>query len=153
MLSTLQNLPFPIIPLWAVAIAILLIYVPMVWVAWERFRLGYNLSAPRTMFDQLPPYAQRAFWAHQNAVETFAPFAAAAVIAFVTGPHPQLAWGQLGGDVWIAGLSGGFLLARLGHSLFYMIDWPYARSFSFLLGGICTAGILWISLREWIPWA
>jgi len=34
-------------------------------------RVGLNLAAPRTMFDKLPPYAQRANWAHQNSFEAF----------------------------------------------------------------------------------
>jgi len=52
------------------AAAAVLIYLPFVVVAYARMRVGLNLAAP-TMFDKLPPYAQRANWAHQNSLEAF----------------------------------------------------------------------------------
>ncbi len=109
-------------------------------------QLGYDYHKPRAMFDQLPPYAQRATWAHQNGFETFGPFAAAALIAYVTGPHEGLLYQGLSGDQWISILGIVFLIARLLYALFYIIDFPYARSFSYVLGATCTLGLLAISL-------
>ena len=51
------------------------------------------LAAPRAVFDRLPPYAQRATWAHQNAFEAFMLFAAAALMAYVTGVDQSVAVG------------------------------------------------------------
>ncbi|NEP36695.1 MULTISPECIES: MAPEG family protein [Moorena] len=55
--------------LYCIVGATVLIYLPFLVVGYSRFKLGYDQSAPRAMFDQLPPYAQRATWAHQNSFE------------------------------------------------------------------------------------
>ena len=56
--------------LYSIAAAAMLIYLPFVLVAYARASLGYEaLSNPRTVFDKLPTYAQRATWAHQNSFE------------------------------------------------------------------------------------
>lgn len=141
-----ETFPLRLIPLLCVAAAMLLIYIPFGVVGWARFQLGYDYSAPRTMFDKLPPYAQRAVWAHQNGFETFAPFAAAALIAYITGPHLQIVTEGWTGDALIAGLGISFLMARLLYSLCYIFDLPIARSACYVVSISCTAGILWFSL-------
>ncbi|MBE9106271.1 MAPEG family protein, partial [Nostoc cf. edaphicum LEGE 07299] len=74
-----------IIFLYSIAAAAVLIYVPFLLVADVRVRIGYEMfSTPRALFDQLPPYTQRATWAHQNTFEAFMIFAAAALMAYVT---------------------------------------------------------------------
>ena len=84
--------------LYAIAAAAVLIYLPFLVVGYARMRVGYDTSAPRAMFDKLPPYAQRATWAHQNSFEAFMVFVAAALMAFLRYPavareyrsaHPQ----------------------------------------------------------------
>lgn len=141
-----ETFPLRLIPLLCVAAAMLLIYIPFGVVGWARFQLGYDYSAPRTMFEKLPPYAQRATWAHQNGFETFAPFAAASLIAYVTGPHLQIVTEALTGDALIAGLGIGFLIARLLYSLCYILNLPIGRSACYVVSISCTAGILWFSL-------
>jgi len=60
-----SQLPAEAIFLYCIAAAALLIYLPFcLWFA--RVRVGFDLAAPRAMFDKLPLYAQRATWAHQN---------------------------------------------------------------------------------------
>jgi uncharacterized MAPEG superfamily protein len=65
---------------------------------------------PRAMFDKLPPYAQRATWAHQNSFETFMIFAAAALMAYVTGQDSKAAV--------TAAIT--FVVARLLYSVFIL---------------------------------
>ena len=61
-----------IIFLYSIAAAAVLIYLPFLVVAYARARIGYEMfSTPRAMFEKLPPYAQRATWAHQNTFEAF----------------------------------------------------------------------------------
>lgn len=83
-----------IIFLYSIAAAAVLIYVPFFLVAYARMRMGYEtFSTPRAMFDKLPPYAQPATWAHQNTFEAFMIFAAAALMAYVTGVNSSTATG------------------------------------------------------------
>jgi hypothetical protein len=80
-----MNLQDSAILLYCIAAAAALIYLPFMVVGYARVSVGYDMGAPRAMFDKLPPYAQRATWAHQNSFETFMIFAAAALMAYVTG--------------------------------------------------------------------
>ncbi|NJK38856.1 MAG: MAPEG family protein [Oscillatoriales cyanobacterium RM2_1_1] len=121
----------------AIALATVLIYVPFTLVAYNRFALGYDLSAPRSMFDKLPPYAQRAMWAHQNALETFAPFVAAAILAYLIQPE---------NSAWVVGSAVAFVVARLLYSIFYIADLPLLRSLMFGIGSISTGTLLILSL-------
>ncbi|NJK28581.1 MAG: MAPEG family protein, partial [Coleofasciculaceae cyanobacterium SM2_3_26] len=68
----------------AIAAAAVTIYVPFLAVAYGRFQVGYDTAAPRALFDKLPPYAQRASWAHQNSFEAFIVFTPAALMAYIT---------------------------------------------------------------------
>ena len=69
-MNLLQLAP-SVIFLYCIAITAVLIYLPFLLVAYARLKVGYDIAAPRTMFDKLPPYAQRATWAHQNSFEAF----------------------------------------------------------------------------------
>lgn len=120
----------------AIAMAVVLIYVPFLVVAYGRLQMGYDMSAPRAMFDKLPPFAQRATWAHQNSFETFIVFAAAALTAYITGQDSQLA----------AGSAIAFVIARLFYSIFYILDVPLLRSLMFAVGSTCSAILLILSL-------
>ncbi|MGD1902137.1 MAG: MAPEG family protein [Geitlerinemataceae cyanobacterium] len=114
--------------LYAVAAAAFAIYVPYLLVAYGRLISDFDLAAPRAMFDRLPPYAQRATWAHQNSFETFMPFAAAAIIAYVTGvtsPYAEYA-------------AIAFVVARLLFSTFYVLNVPPLRSLMFGVGSAST---------------
>ncbi|MFQ3614849.1 MAG: MAPEG family protein [Cyanobacteriota bacterium] len=142
----LQNLPLEAIPLFSVAAAMFLVYLPMGVVGYARARVGYNISAPRAMFDRLPPYGQRATWAHENGFETFGMFAAAALIAYVTGTHSDPWYFGLTGAEGVAVLCGVFLVARLFYNLCYIADIPIGRSLCFLAGSLSTLGLLLISL-------
>ncbi|MGH7998828.1 MAG: MAPEG family protein [Brasilonema sp.] len=124
--------------LYSIAAAAILIYVPFLVVAYARARVGYDTSAPRAMFDKLPPYAQRATWAHQNSFEAFMIFAAAALMAYVTGVSSPLAVGAV-----IA-----FVIARLLYSTFYILNIPVLRSLMFGIGSVGSATLIILSVIQ-----
>lgn len=128
-----MNLQDSAILLYCVATAAALIYLPFLVVAYARVKVGYDIGAPRAMFDKLPPYAQRATWAHQNSFETFTVFAVAALMAYVTGQNLPLATGS----------AIAFVISRLFYLAFYIFNIPLARSLMFGIGSACS-GILFI---------
>ncbi|BAZ24343.1 hypothetical protein NIES4073_52380 [Kalymmatonema gypsitolerans NIES-4073] len=127
-----------IIFLYSIAAAVVLIYLPFLVVGYARARVGYDMSAPRAMFDKLPAYAQRATWAHQNSFEAFMIFAAAALMAYVTGVNSPLAIGAV-----IA-----FLVARLLYSIFYILNIPVLRSLMFAVGSLGYAVLIVLSIIQ-----
>lgn len=134
MLISVSQLTVPVLFLYCIAVAFLLIYVPFLAVAYARLSLGYDYFAPRAMFDKLPPYAQRATWAHQNSFETFMIFAVAALMAYATGVNSEIgAWAAL-----------SFITARLFYSVFYILNIPILRSLMYAIGlaGSCTLFVL-----------
>lgn len=131
-----MNLQDSVILLYCIVAAAALIYLPFLVVASGRVQVGYDLSAPRAMFDKLPPYAQRATWAHQNSFEAFMIFTAAALMAYVTGQNSSLA----------VGAAIAFLIARSLYSVFYILDIPLARSLMYAIGSACSATLFVLSL-------
>ncbi|RCJ19939.1 MAPEG family protein [Nostoc sp. ATCC 43529] len=127
-----------IIFLYSIAAAAVLIYVPFLVVAYARVRVGYDLSAPRAMFDKLPPYAQRATWAHQNSFEAFMVFAAAAFMAYVTGVNSSTA----------ATAAIAFVAARFLYSIFYILNIPLLRSLMFGIGSLSSAILIFLSIIQ-----
>ena len=133
-----SQLPVSVLFLYCIAIAFLLIYVPFLVVAYARVSIGYDYYAPRTMFEKLPAYAQRATWAHQNSFETFPIFAAAALMAYVTGVNSSLAaWAAL-----------SFITARLLYSVFYISNIPLLRSLMYAIGLGCSCTLFVLSIIQ-----
>ncbi|MDF0556119.1 MAPEG family protein [Kamptonema sp. UHCC 0994] len=131
-----MQLPVSTILLDSIAAGAVLVYAPYLVVAYGRLQVGYDLNAPRAMFDKLPAYAQRATWAHQNSFETFVVFAAAALMAYATGQNSdQAGWAAL-----------VFVITRLLFSVFYILNVPLARSLMFGIGSFCTATLFILSL-------
>jgi uncharacterized MAPEG superfamily protein len=122
--------------LYSIAAAAVLIYLPFLVVGYARMRVGYDQSAPRAMFDKLPPYAQRATWAHQNSFEGFMIFAAAALMAYVTGVNSPIAV--------IA--ASAFVAARLLYSIFYILNIPLLRSLMFAVGSLSWGTLMYLSI-------
>ncbi|MEH2296483.1 MAPEG family protein [Nostoc sp.] len=128
-----------IIFLYSIAAAAVLIYVPFLLVAYARARIGYEMfSTPRAMFDKLPPYAQRATWAHQNTFEAFMVFAAAALMAYVTGVNSSTAQ--------VAAIA--FVVARLLYSIFYILNISPLRSLMFGIGTVSSAILMFLSIIQ-----
>ena len=134
----LSQLPADAVFIYCLAAAAVLIYLPFLLVGYARVQVGYDIAAPRAMFDKLPPYAQRATWAHQNAFEAFMIFSAAALSAYVTGVNSPLA----------VGAAIAFVGARLFHSVFYIANVPLARSLMFAVGSLCSGTLIVLSLLQ-----
>lgn len=124
--------------LYSIALAAILVYLPFLVVAYGRFQVGYDTAAPRALFDKLPPYAQRATWAHQNAFESFTLFAAAALMAYVSGVNSAIA----------AGAALVYLTARSFYPVFYILNIPILRSAMFALGTLSIATLMGLSLMQ-----
>ena len=122
--------------LYCIAAAAVLIYLPFLVVGYARMSVGYDTKAPRAMFDKLPAYAQRATWAHQNSFETFMLFAAAALMAYITGQNSSLA----------IGAAIAFVIARSLYSVFYILNIPIGRSLMFAIGSLSTTILFVLSL-------
>ncbi|MBW4567721.1 MAG: MAPEG family protein [Tolypothrix carrinoi HA7290-LM1] len=124
--------------LYSIAAAAVLIYLPFLVVGYARMRVGYDQSAPRAMFDKLPPYGQRATWAHQNSFEGFMIFAAAALMAYVTGVNSPIAV--------VAAIA--FVAARLLYSIFYILNIPLMRSLMFAVGSLSWGTLFALSIIQ-----
>ncbi len=133
-----MNLSVNAILLYAIVGAVILTYAPFVVVGFARAKIGYDTSAPRAMFDKLPPYAQRATWAHQNCFEALIIFSAAALMAYVTGVE----------STWASIAAIAFLVSRLFYSVFYILDIPLARSLMFGIGSLASYTLFGLSLFE-----
>jgi uncharacterized MAPEG superfamily protein len=125
--------------LYAIAAAGALIYLPFLLVAYARVQIGFEaMSTPRAMFDKLPPYAQKATWAHQNSFEAFILFAPAALMAYITGVNSPVAT--------IAAFA--FLVARLLYSIFYILNIPLLRSLMFGISSLSSATLIVLSIIQ-----
>ncbi len=124
--------------LYAIAAAAVLVYLPFLLVGYGRLQAGYDISAPRAMFDKLPSYAQRATWAHQNSFESFGLFAVAALMAYVTQLDSASA----------AYASIAYLIARLLYSVFYILNLPLLRSLMFAVGSVAIGSLILQSLAQ-----
>ena len=133
-----SQLPTSTIFLYCIAAAALLIYLPFLVVSYARVRVGFDIAAPRAMFDKLPPYAQRGTWAHQNSFEAFMIFAAAALMAYVTGLDSTVAIG--------AALT--FVVARILYSVFYIANVPLVRSLMWAIGTGCSGILIVLSVLQ-----
>jgi uncharacterized MAPEG superfamily protein len=114
---------------WCVVFAV---FLPIIWVGVAKVNgSGYDNTKPRVWLADLDGVGQRANWAQQNAYEAFPPFAAAVIIAHLTN-SPQLI---------VDLLAGTFLLLRVAHGIFYILDKSTLRSFTWLAGFGCTVAL------------
>lgn len=134
----ISQLPPSSVFLYCIAAATVLIYLPFLVVAYARAKVGYDIAAPRAMFDKLPPYAQRATWAHQNSFEAFMVFAAAGLMAYVTHLN----------STWAVGAAIAFIIARLLYCVFYIGNIPLGRSLMFAVGNLCSGTLIVLSLVQ-----
>ncbi|ERN40336.1 putative membrane protein [Rubidibacter lacunae KORDI 51-2] len=138
--AVVHNLPIPLpaLLLYSIVGAVLLVYLPYGLVAFGRFQVGYDARAPRTMFDKLPAYAQRATWAHQNGFESLTIYVPAALMAYVTHVDSSLAA--------IAAI--GYLGARLLYPLGYVANLPILRSLAYAIGVTGIVVLFALSLQR-----
>lgn len=130
--------PVSTLLLYCIVAAAVLVYLPFLLVAFARLQVGYDMAAPRAMFDKLPAYAQRATWAHQNSFESFMLFAAAALMAYVTQVDSTTAKGAV----------FAYIVARLLYSVFYVLNVPLLRSLMFAVGSAAIGTLMVLSLQQ-----
>lgn len=119
---------------WCVLIGLIL---PIVWVGFAKF-FGpkkmpiENNKNPREYLANLEGMQKRADWAQQNAFEAFPAFAAAVIIAHVTGGAAQATINTLA-VIWV--------IARLAHGGCYLADKSSLRSLCYFVGMGCVVGL------------
>lgn len=92
---------------------------------------GFDNSKPRESLAAATGWRKRADWAQQNALENFAPFAAAVIIGHLAG----LAQGTLDQ------LALAFVALRVLHAVFYIANQATLRSLSYVGGLACIIAI------------
>ena len=86
---------------------------------------------PRLYAETLTGARRRADWAQRNHFEVFPIFAAAVIIASLSGaPHPTVNW-----------IAGIFVLARALYSFAYITDRATLRSVLFVVAALCIVGL------------
>lgn len=111
---------------WCVLVAALLPYVPLGLAT--RF---LDPETPRKNVPNLEGLPAHAYGAHLNAVEAFAPFAAAVIISHIVE----------GASATVNGLAALFILARLAHLAFYVTDRQLLRTTAFFVGLVTVIAI------------
>ena len=133
-----MNLSVSAVLLYSIVGAVILVYAPFLVVGWGRLQAGYDQSAPRAIFDKLPPYAQRATWAHQNGFEALTIYGLAALMAYATGVDSD--WAK------IAAIA--FLVARSLYPVFYILNIPIGRSLMFAIGSLSGWTLFALSILQ-----
>jgi uncharacterized MAPEG superfamily protein len=120
------------IHLWCVAAAWLLVYSSKVPVAVAMQQAGgYDNRHPRRQQAELTGWGARSVAAHLNGFETFAPFAAAVLLAHVAGARTSLV------DV----LAVVFVASRAIYVPCYIADLATLRSIVWTIGIVATLGL------------
>lgn len=109
--------------------------IPYLFVAYAKSTSAYLLrggnKAPRNYGEELSGPRKRAYWAHLNGFEAFPPFAAAVIIASLTGKE----------SFTLDLLAISFVVCRLLHGVFYTLDWDRLRSLAWFGGVACTVAL------------
>ncbi|WP_228040950.1 MAPEG family protein [Nodosilinea sp. LEGE 07088] len=122
----------------SIGLAALLVYLPFFAVGYGRFAVGYDQAAPRAMLNKLPPYAQRATWAHENAFESIILYAPAALMAYITQQQSAVALGA----------AIAYLIARTLYPVAYILNVPIGRSLMFGIANLSTFTLYFLSCRS-----
>ncbi len=113
---------------WCVLIAALL---PYVLITLAKSGPGFDNKTPREYVERLTGWRKRAYWAQINSFETFPPFAAGVIIAELLHANPTT----------IDKLAIIFIIARILHGIFYIIDKHILRSLAWFIGFFSVIGL------------
>ena len=89
---------------------------------------GYDNRLPRAQQARLEGWGARSVAAHKNGFESFAPFAAAVLVAHLGGGPGRV----------IDLLAISFVVARVGYVICYLADWASLRSAVWSVGFLVT---------------
>ncbi|WP_153100481.1 MAPEG family protein [Paraburkholderia hayleyella] len=104
--------------------------LPLPWTLIAKLGSRYDNHTPRASLAALDGWRARAHAAHQNAWEALALFTAAVVVA-----------GQAGPNAWVDGLALTFVITRVLHGVFYLLDWALLRSLIWFVGLVCAVAL------------
>jgi uncharacterized MAPEG superfamily protein len=113
---------------WCILVAALLPYLT---IAAAKVRPDFDNNRPREWEERLDGWRKRLYWAHQNAFEAFAPFAAGVIVAHLAGA-PQ---GR------IDALAGAFIVLRVAYAWCYYADKASLRSVVWIAAIGCVIGL------------
>jgi uncharacterized MAPEG superfamily protein len=120
------------IHMWCIVAAWIIVYLTKVPVAFAMQRAGgYDNRNPRDQQSRLEGFGARSLAAHMNGFETFAPFAAAVLVASLAGAEPGP----------VDTLAVVFVVARLAYVVCYLADQPTLRSTVWTVGSLATLGL------------
>lgn len=105
--------------------------LPIIWTGVAKYILKFNLKDnhnTREVLANASGAAKRADWAQQNSWEAFAPFAAAVIIATISGVNQEK----------LDTLSLMFVSARVLYGIFYITDQAILRSLVWFVGFLST---------------
>lgn len=115
--------------LWCIVAAWVLVYAGKLPMAWAMQKAGgYDNHNPRAQEAALTGWGARAVAAHLNGFETFAPFAAAVLVAHISGAATGL----------VDNLAVVFVVSRVIYSVLYLADLAALRSAAWSVGWIAT---------------
>ncbi len=92
---------------------------------------AYDNRDPRAWLERQAGFRRRADYAHRNSFEAFPFFAAAVIVAQMTGAEQGR----------VDALALIFVAARVAYILCYVADWHLARSIMWLIGIVATLTI------------
>ncbi len=121
-------------PMWCLALGLLLPYLLAGWSVVFRMRAdgAVDLPQPRRQAAALTDAGARVVAAQHNAWEALIVFAVAVLIGHLGGADPEQS--ALAAMVWLA--------FRVGHGVFYTLDFPKMRVLCFVGGLACAVRII-----------
>lgn len=113
--------------------------MPILWTGIAKFtgsrRLGPVANkSPREFLETVEGHQKRAHWAQQNAFEAFPIFAAAVIVAHLTG----------GAQGTINLLAIAWVLLRLAYGFIYLADWGTARTVVWGAALACAVALFFV---------
>ena len=119
--------------LWCIVAAWILVYSSKLPVAVAMQRAGgYDNRHPRAQQATLTGWGARSVATHLNGFETFAPFAAAVLVAHLAGGPTGL----------MGALAVTFVVSRVGYLICYLADLSTLRSIVWSVGWLATLALV-----------
>ncbi len=106
---------------WCIVVAFILPYILIIF---AKVGTHFDNRAPRAFMEKISGWKKRAYWAHLNGFEAFAPFAAAVIIAHQLQVSSTLLYP----------CAAIFIIARILYGIFYIIDKSTLRSVAWFIG-------------------
>ena len=117
----------PIVFALSLCLSVIVVLISIIPLTLGRIKAGYsinNMSAPRSLFDELPDFGKRAVWCHQNCWESISIHAPACLLCLLTNTDSNFALIA----AWIHPFS------RLLYIGAYISNIPIARGFLWASG-------------------